>query len=126
MSVVWLNVWRGVVAWSRTRPGATEAPRTVRDAPQHITPVRRYARESRAQSPTVESVLEMEIDEIKRCAWPWAACTVLGHRGAWARPLAVARRRPCERRGLRFRLRAHFPRARAKAFGVTLTAGRYG
>jgi hypothetical protein len=23
----------------------------------------------------------MEIDEIKRCAWPWAACTVLGHRG---------------------------------------------
>ena len=53
----------------------------MRDAPQHITPVRRYARESRAQSPTVESVLEMEIDEIKRCAWPWAACTVLGHRG---------------------------------------------
>ena len=53
----------------------------MRDAPQHITPVRRYARESRAQSPTVESVLEMEIDEIKRCAWPWAACTALGHRG---------------------------------------------
>ena len=56
------------------------------ETPQYITcPVRRYARESRAQSPTVESVLEMEIDEIKRCAWPWAACTVLGHRGAWAR-----------------------------------------
>ena len=37
----------------------------------------------------------MEIDEIKRCAWPWAACTVLGPIGAaWARPqgpLAVAR-----------------------------------
>lgn len=84
MSVVWLNVWRGVVAWSRTRPGATmgATEATVRDAPQHITPVRRYARESRAQSPTVESVLEMEIDEIKRCAWPWAACTVLQGIGA--------------------------------------------
>lgn len=49
----------------------------------------------------------MEIDEIKRCAWPWAACTVLGHRGAWAR---LARRGG---RGLAVPpVRALFPRAR--------------